>query len=64
MKPNIITRNDLIRIIARPLTTDETILKKIELRFLRMNEFDFLKYSDTIIPGRINRLSKNRYYIS
>ena len=64
MKIQTITRNELIRILARPLTIDDVMLERMEIKFLRMNEYDFLEYTDTIIPGRINRLSKNRYYIA
>lgn len=61
MKLRIITRNELIEIIARPLNIPEKYLVKIQLNLARMDEFDFLKYANTIIPGRINRIIKNRY---
>ena len=60
----MLTRNDLIRIIARPLNMEKKYLDSVVKKLLWMDEFEFLAYAETIIPGRINRIIKNRYYIS
>lgn len=61
----MISKRQIAEIIARPFgNVPEKALNRIVLRLLQMNELDFIDYAQTIIPMRINRLSKNRYYLS
>jgi len=61
----MISKRQIAEIISRPFgVIPEKNLNRIIARLLYMSEIDFIDYAQTIIPMKINRLSKNRYYLS
>lgn len=61
----MISRRQIAEIISRPFgELPEKSLNRVIARLLKMNEIDFIEYAQTIIPMKINVLSKNRYYLS
>jgi hypothetical protein len=62
----VYSRLELVEIMCIPYHSvmTEKVEKKIQLKLLRMDEQEFIDYTQTIIPMKINPIIKNRYYLS
>lgn len=65
MQNKLITRKELIQLIYMPYNDiPKRIMDKIVKHMLLINEQDFMNEIEKLLPCRINRIIKNRYYLS